>query len=208
MSQTSETAALPLERAEAIARTVCELLAPACKRLRIAGSVRRKQKTVGDIELVAEPLIRPERIPGKLFAEVRDVSVLDRRLQALVGIPSTGLAFGNANGERMKRLVFRGQVKIDLFLVLDPKDWGAGFALRTGPADFVTTCVTSVDQRGAMPRGMEQRDRRLWLNGKELDTPTEDAWFAALGLPPFEPQERSVEKLRAWIAKNGVRTPR
>lgn len=46
---------LPYEHMLSIALPVVELLRPRCKRIEIAGSLRRRREEIGDIEIVAEP---------------------------------------------------------------------------------------------------------------------------------------------------------
>ena len=45
----------PLDLAEVTAAVLVKLLAPACERIEVAGSVRRGRLDVGDIELLAVP---------------------------------------------------------------------------------------------------------------------------------------------------------
>ena len=53
---------VPLALAVAIAEEVRALLAPACERLEVAGSIRRRRPDVGDVELVAVPKTAPARL--------------------------------------------------------------------------------------------------------------------------------------------------
>ena len=48
---------VPLARAQVVAAEVVALLAPACERIEIAGSVRREKTDVGDIEIVCTPSV-------------------------------------------------------------------------------------------------------------------------------------------------------
>jgi len=63
---------MELEKAKAIAEQIRVLLRPACNRIEIAGSIRRRKPEVGDIELLCIP---------KYFA---GVDQLDRELGALM----------------------------------------------------------------------------------------------------------------------------
>ena len=50
---------LSLQQARGLARhIVCELK-PYCRRIRVAGSIRRRKETIGDIELVVIPKCQP-----------------------------------------------------------------------------------------------------------------------------------------------------
>ncbi len=187
---------LRLSEAQDIAGKILELLKPACENIRIAGSVRRGASQVNDIEIVALP--RLER-PATLFGTADPVSALDARLR--VACSESPLTVGGKSGQRYKRLHWGQAANIDLFIVRPPATWGAILAIRTGPADFVRVCVTARQFGGAMPPGMCQHDGQLLRDGKPLDTPTEESWFTALGLPQWEPGERTPERLQKYLAR-------
>ena len=46
---------MTLEFAQEMAEALVELLAPACERIEIAGSIRRKKPNPNDVEVVAAP---------------------------------------------------------------------------------------------------------------------------------------------------------
>jgi DNA polymerase/3'-5' exonuclease PolX len=198
---------LPLERAEAVADDVLQLLAPACHRIMIAGSIRRRARQVNDVELVAIPRYRFSKIPGNLFGEIRrEGSELAFLIDTLASRDETRLTKGVRDGDRQKQLLWTlpgmdEPLTIDLFCVEAERDWGAILAIRTGSAEFARRCVMGRHLGGAMPADMQQRERRLWRNNVPLDTPTEESWFAALGLPHWKPEERTDERLQAWLAK-------
>ena len=61
---------VPLAAARAVAAALRELLEPACARVEIAGSIRRRKAKVGDLELVASPRLIQEPV-----GELRDTPV-------------------------------------------------------------------------------------------------------------------------------------
>ena len=63
-----------------IAESIVEQLRPNCKRVEIAGSIRRTNQTVGDIEIVAIPKIIPD-IFG--ISDPSSVSLVDMWLDFL-----------------------------------------------------------------------------------------------------------------------------
>jgi DNA polymerase/3'-5' exonuclease PolX len=71
--------------------------------------------------------------------------------------------------------------------VLPPAQWGALFAVRTGPADFSQRLVTVCKHRG-----VDMRDGRLVArgSGRDVATPEERDFFQACGLAYLEPWER------------------
>ena len=128
---------IPLAAADRIAHALVEELAPACERIKVAGSVLRRKPLVGDIEIVCEPrMVEAPRVD--LFAPAPMVSALDTVLAAL-------LAAGRlvhhpvkppADGDRYKRRwATKAGVQVDLFIVRPPAQFWVLFAIRTGPAE-------------------------------------------------------------------------
>ena len=86
-------------------------------------------------------------------------------------------------------------LKIDLFLVVPPAQWGVIFTIRTGSAEFSKRLVTKKKHGGYMPSNMKQKDGQLWIglnNGQwlPLETPEEIGYFEALGIDWVRPQDR------------------
>ena len=211
-----------MEYAEALllAERARAFLAPACDRVEIAGSIRRKKQTdIKDLEIVA--------IPSPL-EEFGAENALDKLVwdSLLNGGP---VSFGEPSkdgkksptGPRYYRLKFNG-VKLDLFSVLKPAQWGAVFAIRTGDKDFSHWLV----QQGYR-HGIHEIKGHLALvtdnYGKgpivttpfdhdkvpipyfvvDLHTPEEKDVFAALGVPWMEPEDRvgpHITTAKEWEA--------
>ncbi len=160
-------------------------LGPFCERIEIAGSLRRRCETVGDIELVAVP--KQRAIEG-LFGQVQiEGTWLDDHLEKYPDIYRQ-----MRSGERMKELMFEGY-QVDLFLTT-PERWGVTFTLRTGSADFSKWLVSPRTAGGARLPYRFVKDCRVWEWGKSapLATPEEADVFVALGVPwvPLEKRDR------------------
>lgn len=189
---------VPLNYAARYAGRLVELLKNACERIEIAGSVRRKKGTVKDIELVVVPkMLEVRDLFGVLYERE---NLLEKRLQELVtaGVLAVPAGVRNA-GERMKKFDLARTVpvmRLDLFIVLPPAQWGSVFTIRTGPGDFSKWLVTGRKFGGAMPEGMVQLDGALYRDGQVVETPEERDYFAALGLPWLDPVKR--EQWQAW----------
>ncbi|MBN1287868.1 MAG: hypothetical protein JXB47_20890 [Anaerolineae bacterium] len=194
----SSSRCIPLAEAQRVAGALVELLAPACARVEVAGSVRRGAATVGDIEIVAVGLPMPRLEFGKPIPTQTPLERLLNRLDAEYKI-----AKRKRWGPKFKQLYYRN-CPVDLFVV-PAEEWGAAFVIRTGPAAFSRLLVTPRAQGGAMPGGMRQRDNRLWRGGAALATPEEADYFAALGLPVIAPAERTVARLKAEVRKAPAR---
>jgi DNA polymerase/3'-5' exonuclease PolX len=197
----TDRALIPAETAQAAARDLLALLEPACARLEIAGSLRRGVEAVKDVELCAAPLT--DAIQSGLFGETQTVSRLEGLVASLLRIgrlsPRLDTNGVQRLGPRYKALLYQ-EIPVDLFIT-DAARWGAIYAIRTGPSGFSHLCVTSRALDGAMPYGMRQQDGGLWHGDMQLETPEEEDWFRALGLPCWPPHERTEERLRAYLGE-------
>lgn len=190
---------IPLAEAEALAARVVELLRDVTVRVVVAGSIRRRRPTIGDVEIVCEPKVT-DLVQADLFGERvgEPLSLVDGRCDNLIGAgvfqPRLDVNGRPALGSRHKRLVFRER-PVDLFIEPRPECWGVTLLLRTGSAEFNKRLVAPRPY-GWMPSGMHLRGahlERLTQDGwQAIPTPTEEAVFAALGRPYVEPERREV----------------
>ena len=152
---------ISLKQAEPLAGKIKQALAPGCERIAVAGSIRRKKATVGDIELVVIPKRSPTLLPN-----VPGASLLDPLLQELV---SAGrLAPGDKNGPHYKnfRIPAVPGLTLDLFIT-SPECWPVIFAIRTGSAEFSRRLVTPRRRGGLLPSYLKVTQGRVW----DGDTP-------------------------------------
>jgi DNA polymerase/3'-5' exonuclease PolX len=202
MTAATEKPRISLPIAQHVADGLLEALGPVCARLEVAGSIRRRQGWIGDIELVAIPRYREE--PSLLPEEPTRIDALDELVTQLVADGTLGKrldAKGRPRfGPRLKYLTYT-DVAVDLF-VARPETWGVIFTLRTGPADYSHQLVTHQGQSfrdyrgfrrgGLLPRHLKVADGQL-LNeatGELIPTPEEDRFFEAIGEPCRPPWER------------------
>jgi len=188
------------DAAHAVATELVGLLADACERIEIAGSLRRHKSVVHDIEIVAIPrLAEVTDMWGEPVGRLNQLSeCIDHlRLTRKVLAPRPAeihrrdgtVETSQRMGDAYKALVYRG-MPVDLFIA-DPERWGCIFALRTGPGDWNTRLVTDCKR---WFRRVE--DGRVLHLGRPVPTPEEADFFRALGVPWIEPPERRVEALR------------
>ncbi len=173
-----------------IAEKLVTAMRPFCHRVEIAGSLRRGKSDCKDLEIVAQPRTLEQR---DLFGEVRvelELSELDNCLKTLVY--NDVLWPAKKNGERYKQYTIRDvyPLKLDLFIVRSPAQWGAIYTIRTGPAAFSKKLVTQRRHGGHLPGQFKQKDGALWENNDLIETPTERAYFDALGLDWIAPEAR------------------
>ena len=170
---------MELERAKAIAEELKELLAPACERITVAGSIRRRKPFPNDIELLCIPkyvegVDQLDKELGALF--VRGILTYRRNKRGSIGYgPKNKLLLHKPSG-----------IGIDIFSTTK-ECWPVALAIRTGPKESNIAIAMAAKKRGW----------RLKAYGPGFDTPeglmrcdSERAVFALVGLPYKEPWER------------------
>jgi len=167
---------MELERARAIAEKVVDLLAPQCVRIEIAGSIRRGEPEVGDIEIVTIPndfadAMLPTLLPGAIFLK---------------------------DGSRYKKIFLLKGINLDLFLVRPPAQWGVLFTLRTGPADFSHWIVSKRSAGGRLPSNCLVQNGQVFRDGESLPMPEEEDFLRLLELEGVAPAERGAKVPTGW----------
>lgn len=179
-----------LEKAKKIAQEIVDAFEPVCHRVEVAGSVRRKIPTVGDIEIVLEPVVfesKQRTLLGDPFIKV------DKFDELLEEVMKSGILQPHPKDKRMgpryKKLWCPAGIQIDLFIVRLPATWGVIYALRTGPADFNKRIVTECKSRGLRVKDghVEKYIEGEW---RTMPTPEEADFFYAIGLPYLPPEDR------------------
>lgn len=131
-------------------------------------------------------------------------------------------------GERTKYGIFMTldgrAIPVDLFSVIEPATWGSILAIRTGPHDFNHLLVTARALGGCCPQNRKVAGGAVWkldkLNKHQRQeawkipaaqfvkrathlttctTDTEEQFFEALGVPCWEPPDRTRERLVTWL---------
>lgn len=187
-----------MAEAQRVAYEALGLLGPACARIEVAGSVRRRRESVKDVEIVCVGRTAPAAVD--LFGEmVGERNLLDERCDELLAqgvfAKRVGEKGGTAWGHGVRRAVFGG-VGLDVFGTT-AEQFGLIFLIRTGDAEFSRSLVTPRYQGGLLPMGMRVQGGWLWDGGRRLVTREEEDVFAAIGVPWIEPWERNAERVRA-----------
>lgn len=179
----SESTKRPYSQMYGMACGLVERLRPACQRIEIAGSIRRKKTMIGDIEIVAIPTPITD-----LFGEPAGTTLVDATLAAW---PVRLIK----NGQKYKQFQFEGKsgevYTVDLFLQPSPATWGVNFMIRTGSPEFSKRMVTKRSLGGYMPDDLRVDEARVWRNGVVLDTPEEADVFDLWGMDFIEPEDRA-----------------
>lgn len=156
------------------AKRFIEDFQPYCRRIEVAGSVRRKKEDwIKDIEIV----IVPDPVQA---ADLRN------KLAKHGGrFPSAHTHFHYAGRQ------------FDLYITT-PEKWGCIFLIRTGSKEFSKAIVTL-----ALKKDMKFHLGRLWRGSTLIETPEEADVFEALGLAWIEPVDRIGAREIAIAAGKG-----
>lgn len=152
---------LPLAQAQALAAKIVDDLRPVCELIQVAGSVRRRCETVGDIEIVCVP-----RYAADLFNEGHGQNLLDMRLVHLMSIGKLRKASDTPIHElQIKPFYIGSLVERGIYFKLeinqtDAAAWPVLLAIKTGPAEFSHKLVSHSDnvRGGFLPRGWRIAD--------------------------------------------------
>ena len=181
---------------KALADQIMVILAPACERIELAGSLRRKREWVGDIEIVAIPKMLPN-----LFSLMDDdTAVFTTEMATEVDLLLADYKVTlKKNGPKYKQFTLSPEPAVfepmvDLFLQPDPRTWGVNFLLRTGSREFSASMVRSIHKWGYLPDGWKVKNGLLHnRKGDVIETLEEGQFFEALGLP-FVPVDYRDDK--------------
>ena len=219
---------MALAYAREMADALVDLLAPACERIEIAGSVRRGKARPNDIEIVAIPRWLYSEDYRETGARANELNLLCDELLTQGTLEKRPDSRGRyCWGTGIKRAVFfRGQdyAPVALFQVVEPRQWGVIYAIRTGPGDFDRLLVTSRRCGGGCPLDRKVAGGRVWfivLDRKDLarmpastfarlaergekdasmiSTSTEEDFLYVLDVPRWPPHKRTVERIRKHL---------
>jgi len=181
---------IPLDKAYNVANRFLKLIEPYVEKAEIAGSVRRRCKKVGDIEIVC--VENPFNGFDNIFHDKYPGIVV--------------------NGSRLKRFKYpKDKIQIELYIA-QPYDYGRILAIRTGSSAFshiklaitwnrIGWCGT---EHGLRRKAECEKKGQKWIlrpefKGKETMPPyfnTEYDFFTFLGIPWIPPEQRN------WTSKH------
>jgi DNA polymerase/3'-5' exonuclease PolX len=180
-----------------IAEKLVELLILGCKRIEIAGSIRRLKPDPSDIEIVAIPDLLPAR---PLFGIPYQSTQLGMILSSLeLGDDENIKLHRCLGGDKYQKYwvsIDCGRtwcIKLDLFLVTPPAEWGVLYLIRTGPSEFSHWIVTPQSVGGGMPDGYHLEGGRIQdLASRQFIYPCPDEidFLHFCGLDWIEPKDR------------------
>ena len=154
---------IALERAQKIAEAIVKRLKPYCKKIAVAGSVRRKKEWVNDIDFVL--------IPDDLWNLHHEIK---------------GLGQFKVGGSKIMRVMV-GTTQVDFYFA-DEKTWATLLLIRTGSAENNIRLATRAKRMGWHLSA--SGDGLFNENGRRIAGDTEISIYNALGLPYQRPEER------------------
>lgn len=175
-----------------VAAELCRALKPACERLIVAGSLRRRKPTVGDIEILYISKTEIRQDPCDMFATIK-VNLCD---ELISGLEKSGIMARrkNVNGSvmygqknKLMQHVATG-MPVDLFAAT-AVNWWNYLVCRTGPAESNTRIAMAAQNRGWKwnPYGPGFSHRRT---GERRPMNSEEEVFTFVGLPYAIPEGR------------------
>ena len=172
----------PLVLAVPMASELVKVLSPFCERIQVAGSIRRRQQQVGDIELVVIP--KKAQHPGLLEDVWIEEDLLGREVDRLLLIGYFGKRGALGPTKKFVRHMESG-IPVDIFPT-DADNWGMTLFVRAGPKKYAQWAMSrfiSLRCRGHASGGVTLRD------GAEVTCPHESTVFKYLETE-FVPPER------------------
>lgn len=173
----------------AVALRLQAMIAPACERIAIAGSLRRLKPMVGDIELLFVPKLA-ER-PDGLF-DSRIVSVADEVCEKLLkdGIlakrPNVNGHFAWGEANKLAIHVPTG-IPVDLFATSQP-NWYVALVIRTGSKETNLLLTTGAQKQGGSL--MAYGSGVKWGDGTITPAKSEEHVFRLCGVNYRQPKDR------------------
>lgn len=186
---TSEKRRWPLAEAEAVACHLRDMLAPSCKKIVIAGSIRRRKPYVGDIELLFVP--RLTALKADFFVTTQ-IDIADRTINDLLakGILAKRLSVTGheAWGPKNKLAVHvPSGIPVDLFSTTED-NWYVALVIRTGSKATNLRLTMGANKQGrilhAYGSGVEESD------GNIIPATSEEHVFQLCGIPFMPPEKR------------------
>jgi len=152
-----------LEHGQTLASEVCRKLQPYCKRIEVAGSIRRKKEFVRDIDIVLIP---------------SDPWNLNFEIASLGRVP--------VKGSKVQRVYYKG-AQVDLYITSE-ETWATLFLIRTGSKENNIRLCAAAQKKGWKLHA--NGDGLFNVNRRRIAGDTEESIYTALGLPYQQPEAR------------------
>jgi DNA polymerase/3'-5' exonuclease PolX len=161
-------------------------LAPVCRKIEVAGSIRREKAEVNNIDFVAIPIVvRIQDLSGK--SGPLEENLLESKLAHLY---ARGWFTVHSNGPRVKRLirVIDGQAIPTTIRVADEESWWTTLLVMTGSHGHNISMSCRAFDRGMRLRG--DGSGLYEADGTRITVRSEEEIFTVLGLDYRPPKAR------------------
>lgn len=178
---------IPAAEAMAVAVSLRDAMSPFCERIEIAGSLRRKNPFVGDVELLYVPKWE-ERKDGLFDTKLVNLAkekILDLLLNATITKRLNRLGKISSWGPENKHAVHATGIPVDLFATTE----GCFFmslVIRTGPKELNVRLMTECRKMGVEGHAYGTFTR----GGAVVPVASEREVFRIAGLTWAEPEDR------------------
>jgi|AntDeeMinimDraft_5_1070356.scaffolds.fasta_scaffold11528_3 DNA polymerase/3'-5' exonuclease PolX len=173
---------LSLIEADTTARRLLDDLTPLCEagKCTVAGSIRRREAEVGDIDIMCIPRVGKAVSPGEMFPFRQNLVIHYLTMQHH---RRKGLKILKG-GPRYQQFLY-GTTRVDLFMPV-PEQWGRMLAICTGPVSYAKEIAGRCNVLG-----YEAKDGALIHgNGNKPEFPTEKRFFKFLKWQYIKPEKR------------------
>ena len=203
----------PLELAMKVAEQIVFALKPVCRRIIVAGSIRRQKPQVGDIEILYVPEFEYRK--GKDLFEQERANLVNERILALEYVHILERRKNKAGhetyGEKNKLMVHPASgIPVDLFETTKDSWWNY-LVCRTGPAELNALIATLAQEKGwkwnPYDAGFSQ-GVGLSQNRRHFSVLSEKDVFDFVGLEYVGPEGRSDLVRRARLQPVATPPPR
>lgn len=183
----------PHEDAMKVAVFLRDVLTPSVERIEIAGSLRRKKKMVGDVELLFIPKTRLKLADMFSVSEAEFADMADEAINSLEksGIIKKRL---NVNGssawgkENKLAVHVKSGIPVDFFATTEAKWWNA-LVIRTGGERMNLLLTTGANKRGLTLHAYGDGFTRT-ETGEHIPTFSEEQVFELAGQRYVAPERR------------------
>jgi DNA polymerase/3'-5' exonuclease PolX len=182
----------PRALAVAVAKQICDAIWPSVHRMIVAGSLRRRKESVGDVEILYIPRFATLPRADDLFAPPEEVNLADQTIDSLIRdaiiTPRRNVAGAVTWGDKNKlALHIESSVPVDLFATTEAS-WFNYLVCRTGSAANNTRIASAAQFRKWKwnPYGEGFTDQE----GNTVAVTCEQDAFRLVGLPYLEPWQR------------------
>lgn len=182
---------IPRAQAIAVARELCEAFKPVTTRLVVAGSLRRRKETVGDVEIVYVPTWLEHQVglfPGDVEPVDQAARVIDELRQRDVIRPRLGQLNQTLWGPKNKLAEHvTTRIPVDLFATAEDCWWNY-LVCRTGGRETNERIATAALAKGW--KWHPYRDGFTDERGRVVPVKSERDVFELVGLEYLEPWDR------------------